>query len=317
MKIQVLLNRIKVDVKDDFEKDKDYFKRHGLDVEWEFQDSDIKGYKAVQENFGSVGYRWQIMGHETQIPLSPDYITIFAFNGNEFPLSKLPSSKSKREPNGILITLMTYKEGDAVGETYSTLIHEVMHGLNQLLLNKNITLEDPMDAMFRGQWLFYYKNHLPEEPTSNFGEAWKILAPYLKLLSNQNNMYKPKNFALKELVSKATLDKYGEQSWQFLDERMLRNLQYIRETLGKPITVNTFLLQQRCFDPGEERGPYSQHAHGRAVDFSVQGMTAHQVREWLKTATLPEPNIWVEEDVGWVHADVRASEYKGVYFFKP
>ena len=42
MKIKVLLNKIKVDVKDDFEKARDYFKRHGLDIEWEFQESDIK-----------------------------------------------------------------------------------------------------------------------------------------------------------------------------------------------------------------------------------------------------------------------------------
>lgn len=184
MKVKILLNRIKVDVYDDFKKAGEYFKRHGLPIEWEFEQSNITGYKVENVNFGSVGYRLQITGHQDKISLSKDYITIFAFNGNEFPLKSIPTSKLEALPTGILLTLMTYKEGDLVGETYLTILHEMMHAINKLILFKGVNLEDPMDIMFRkGQWLKYYKNDQPEAPDSNFGEAWKIMKPHLNKLN--------------------------------------------------------------------------------------------------------------------------------------
>lgn len=148
MKVRVLLNKVKVGVLDDFAKTRDYFARHGVNLDWEFEESDIKGYKVETQNFGSVGYRYQIVGHEKKILLSKDYITIFAFDGNEFPLSKMPTSKSQAFDTGVLVTLMTYKEGDAIGEIYTTLIHELMHSLNQLFRQKfGINIDDPMDVM--------------------------------------------------------------------------------------------------------------------------------------------------------------------------
>lgn len=186
MKIRVLLNKVKVGVLDDFAKARDYFARHGVNLEWEFEESDIKGYKVEQQNFGSVGYRYQIVGHEKKILLSKDYITIFAFNGNEFPLQQMPTSKSEVVNECVLITLNTYKEGDAIGETYTALIHELMHGLNQLFKNKfKINVEDPMDVMFiNGVFHAYYKNDQPEAQDSNFGEAWRRMLPYLPLLGS-------------------------------------------------------------------------------------------------------------------------------------
>lgn len=200
MKVKVYLNRIKVYIKDDFDRAGEYFARHGLPIEFEFINSDIKGYKVVTENFGSVGYRQQITGHEKLIPLSNDYITIFAFNGNEYPLQKIPTSKCGTFPNGVLVTLMTYKEGDVVGETYSTLIHELMHALFWQLRKRGVNLEDPMDIFFKdGKWLQYYKNDQPEAIDSNFGEAWKRLTPWIPLLS-------PKLTVESTLVVKLTRD---------------------------------------------------------------------------------------------------------------
>ena len=49
----------------------------------------------------------------------------------------------------------------------------------------------------------------------------------------------------------------------------------------------------------------SGHPLGKAWDFTVKGMTAQEVRDWLKTnqILLPYP-IRVESDVTWVHIDV-------------
>ena len=134
-------------------------------------------------------------------------------------------------------------------------------------------------------------------------------------------LYKPKNFTLKELVPASILSKFGEKAWEFLDERMLRNLQFFREIFG--ITnVNTTTEQYKCFDPAVFRKEgTSQHNAGRAVDCIFKNYTSEQVREWLKkpenVAKLPEPNIWVELGTSHFHFDVRFSDKKGVYFFNP
>ena len=187
MKVRVLLNNLKVEVRDDFKKAEEYFKRHGVTLDFQFEESNIKGYKSEVQNFGSVGFRNQLTGHEDKITLSHDWLTVFVFNGNEFPLSKLPASKCQALEKGILVTLMTYKEGDVVGETYLTLIHELMHALNQYLRVKYlISIEDPMDIYFKGgTWLRYHNNNLPDNPDSNFGEAWRRLNIYIPLLESK------------------------------------------------------------------------------------------------------------------------------------
>lgn len=190
MKIQVLQNRIKVNIQDDFQRAKEYFARHGLPIEWEFKDINVKGYKVITQDFGSfVGNRFQIEGHEKLIPLSRDYITVFAFNGNEFPSKKIPTSKCETYAGGVLVTLMTYKEGDVVGETYLTLLHEMMHAINRQLSLIGTSLPDPMDIFIKyGVEYRYHKNDQPDGPDSNFGEAWKILTPHLHKLDPKKKL---------------------------------------------------------------------------------------------------------------------------------
>ena len=132
-------------------------------------------------------------------------------------------------------------------------------------------------------------------------------------------LYKPKNFVLKELVSPIILNTYGDKAWEFLDERLLKNIQFIRDSLAKPIRVNNgTTYKNRCFDAVEERKTgTSQHNMGRAIDFDVVGMTAEQVRKWISDnyTKFPEPNIWIEKNTSWIHMDVRYSNNKGLYMF--
>lgn len=132
-------------------------------------------------------------------------------------------------------------------------------------------------------------------------------------------IYKPKNFALKELVSPEIFKQYGDKAWEFFDERLLRNLQFLRDNLG-PIKVNDGVtFKYRGFDACEYRKEgVSQHNHGRAIDCDVIGMSAQKVREWIfkNQDRLPEPNCWIEDNVAWLHIDVRVSDKKGVYLFK-
>lgn len=140
--------------------------------------------------------------------------------------------------------------------------------------------------------------------------------------------YKPEYFTIEELVCKHVHDVFGEKAWMFLDDKALEVLDWIRKSLHKPITVNTWA----------KGGSYSQrglrcnicpivqahhnvlymsaHCLGRAFDFDVEGYTAKEVRAWLvENKDLVPHNIRLEGGVPWIHLDTYAKE-KEVYIFK-
>ena len=59
----------------------------------------------------------------------------------------------------------------------------------------------------------------------------------------------------------------------------------------------------------------SAHCTANAADFSVEGMTAEEVRNWLVSQKLPYP-IRLEAGVDWVHLDCNNAGQK-IYFFNP
>lgn len=130
-------------------------------------------------------------------------------------------------------------------------------------------------------------------------------------------MKKSKYFKIQEFVSPAVYNKFGELAWQFIDEKLIDTMDFIKEKSGKTITVNNWPwkgnntqrgLRENICDIVKEKtlldGLYlSPHIFGKAVDFDIKGMTAEDVRDWLFTLDLPY-NIRLEIDVPWVHLDV-------------
>lgn len=47
-------------------------------------------------------------------------------------------------------------------------------------------------------------------------------------------------FDIQELVCRHVYEKFGDNAWQFFDNRLLETLLVIREKLGKPIYVNNW-----------------------------------------------------------------------------
>ena len=254
--MKVLLNNTKTDISDDFQKAKEYFARHNFSIEWDFRQSNITKYKVEEQNFGSSGNRFVLTGHEKQIVIDKNEIVVFVFNGNEFPLNRMPTSKCQISGYGVLITLMTYKEGDVIGETYSHILHEMMHALNQQLRLKGIILEDTMDIMFRrGQWLRYWKNDAPDAPDSNFGEAWKILTPYLNSINGTYKYFKPH-----EIVG--------------LKPELVRKLDEARGLAGIPFVINSgFRTETHNAEVGGMGD--SSHKKGLAVDLRARNTNEH------------------------------------------
>lgn len=133
-----------------------------------------------------------------------------------------------------------------------------------------------------------------------------------------------KYFKIEEFVNKKTYQKYGQGAWMFICPRLLETMLVIRESIGFPITINTWHRGGRFSQRGLRtnigqivrkktlRGIMylSAHTMGRAVDFDVSGMTANEVRDWIKSnhALLPY-KIRLEhkmrgKTISWVHLDV-------------
>lgn len=141
-----------------------------------------------------------------------------------------------------------------------------------------------------------------------------------------------KYFRVEEFVCKHVYNRFKEQSWQFLDEKLLDVVVFIREGLGLPMYINNWVWGGNKDERGlrcnvcdivktktmKNEVYMSAHPFGKAVDFNVKGMTVQEVRDWLweHRNELPHP-IRVEKDVTWNHVDVHLygmSKDKITYF---
>ena len=120
------------------------------------------------------------------------------------------------------------------------------------------------------------------------------------------------NFKIQELVCKHCYNKFGDKSWQFLSTELLSTLYILRtKVLKQPMIVNHANLTQRglrcnmCSLVRTKKYIYlSAHVLGKAVDFTVPGKTADQVRQIIKdNIDKFEYPIRLEEGVNWVHID--------------
>ena len=146
-----------------------------------------------------------------------------------------------------------------------------------------------------------------------------------------NKYKKAKYFKIYELVGKNVYNKYGEDAWKFIDAKLIDNIDWLREKLNRKITANTYYWGGRFNQRGLRHNLsaitikktlkkliyLSAHILGKALDFDVEGMTAKQVRDFIKKhqKELPHP-CRLEEGVTWVHMDVIDTGIK-VYIFKP
>lgn len=138
------------------------------------------------------------------------------------------------------------------------------------------------------------------------------------------------NFTIQEFVPRSIFNKYGGNSAWFIDPRIVKLMQVMRDQAGVPITVNNWHtrgpLQNRGYrTPGSKVGAfYSQHKRGVAVDFNVQGMTSKEVFDWVmrESQLFISLGVTTIEDwnftANWTHLDLRwRSEREGIVIVKP
>ena len=146
---------------------------------------------------------------------------------------------------------------------------------------------------------------------------------------------KSKYFKIQELVSKAVYEKYGEKSWEFIDERLIKTLDLLREHFNAPITINNYkwggnLTQRgiRCIECRlvkerlEEGRPYaSTHYTFQALDINVKGWSAKDVYEEILKNQKKFKHIKRMENIAytptWTHIDNKDVGKTGIYIFNP
>lgn len=140
-------------------------------------------------------------------------------------------------------------------------------------------------------------------------------------------MYTCKHFKSHELVPPEIYDKWGDRSFMFLDTRLLRLIDALRDKFGSATINNYGYGKDRSASGLRTAGsqyfsPTSQHSFGRAADILFSKVSAEYVREQIKK----DPDYWLaaagcdsitlEDETSWLHIDVRNSG-KGIQSFKP
>jgi hypothetical protein len=128
--------------------------------------------------------------------------------------------------------------------------------------------------------------------------------------------YRPKYFALNELVPPDVIASRGDQAWQLMDERILRGADWLREKFG-PCVING-KFNGKGFTESGLRSPFtttgakwSQHKFGRAVDMKFLKVNVKEVYDYI-LANQPEARangITTVENIAhspsWLHCDCR------------
>lgn len=136
--------------------------------------------------------------------------------------------------------------------------------------------------------------------------------------------YKAKHFVIQELVPSQVYTERGAKAWQLIDERLIKNMDALRDALGFPVTCNNWHTGGKRTQSGlrivsqKHWSPYSLHPFGKASD-TICEMPAHLIRRKIKSGKiiLPYPACF-ELGVSWLHMDVRNFNNKGQhYFFYP
>jgi hypothetical protein len=141
-----------------------------------------------------------------------------------------------------------------------------------------------------------------------------------------NAYYCPQHFDVREFVPPETYKIHGDSSLMFIDERLLRTMDLIRDWFNRPVVINNWNtgghLQYRGYRPPEckEGAAESQHRFGRACDFDVEGLSAEAARKILLDHQSDASFQFIrriELGTSWVHIDLANVDSVNIYTFTP
>jgi len=125
------------------------------------------------------------------------------------------------------------------------------------------------------------------------------------------------NFDIREFIPPEIFTIYGSSSTWFISPQLITLAQFIRDYFGTSLTINTWhrggVFKERGYrTPGSTTGSkFSQHKRGAAIDFTIKGLTADEVRRTIldnQQVFLAQGLTTIEDEEfapTWVHADIR------------
>tara|TARA_R110000796_G_scaffold227145_1_gene343718 strand:- start:428 stop:862 length:435 start_codon:yes stop_codon:yes gene_type:complete len=143
-------------------------------------------------------------------------------------------------------------------------------------------------------------------------------------------MYKLKNYVVQEFVDKKTYQRFGDKSIRYLDVRMLKLSDWLREKTDSPITINNWHTGGQFNWSGIRTtrssyySDYSGHSWGSALDYKSKTHSAAQLQQlvidnWeeVKRVTGLEGLRFEHPDCTptWCHMDSMQTDDK-IYIFR-
>lgn len=125
-----------------------------------------------------------------------------------------------------------------------------------------------------------------------------------------------KNFVLQEFIYPKIFEDEGVKCIRYIDERIVKAAQIIRDYVGVPVTINNWhtggnftMSGLRPFN-SKVGAKMSQHKFGRAIDVKVQAMNGEEMRDVIKKlfaiGSLKGLVTTIEDDTDtWLHLDCR------------
>lgn len=163
LKIKLFKYKLKATIDDDIAKTVAYFKKHGIDITFEIQETNVIKSDAVLK---------LMMPNDGKCD-----IVMYMYEKNLFsaPTFGLAFNVSKTLRG---IFLASDLVNDGADYTWKSICHELMH---TLFYKFDIASQDPMDGMVvNNVWKPYHKNEDLDAPDGNFAEAFKRLEKYMK-----------------------------------------------------------------------------------------------------------------------------------------
>ncbi len=270
MKVLILKHKVKVEVADDIQKAKEYFKEKGIDVEFDVKDTGDKadniylianmftvasngipysGLNTIKEQLEYLklvpdGY------HACVFMWDKESLAVPMWNGKPAEITSWTNYSPLK--NGVeFIQLVTRPLDDRVGWIWKSITHELLHAMCKYVARKGRPVVDAMDITDGKP---YYKNDDPYATDGNYAVTLANLKPYLSLFEEKKEVgYK--YFAPREIVG--------------LKSELVELLDKAREIAGVP-----FVLTSGYRNPAKNKAvggvEDSSHITGLAVDIRVK-----------------------------------------------
>ena len=141
-----------------------------------------------------------------------------------------------------------------------------------------------------------------------------------------------KNFKIQELVSPELYDMLGDNTWKLFDKGFLEDVDRFASDVKRDLGVSGVIINDWLWGGGYTQSGFremsssvgaarSAHKSGKAVDMKFKGCTIKDAYDYLIKYQDRYPNISRVEDIAytesWLHVDCKASDYLGIYVFKP